>query len=295
MLCKKPYMKGLLAFGCGQCLPCSINKRRLWAHRIVLESYMHKKSCFLTLTYDEKHLPQGGTLVPKHYQNFLKRLRRAIAPNKIRYFFVGEYGDDTERPHYHAALYGLGPEDSEIINNCWGHGFIYVGDITPDSASYLSGYVTKKMSHPESQCTDRCTHPKLRGRHPEFSRPSLKPGIGAKSMETINNTLLTDQGAHLIIQQGDVPLQLQHGKKKMPLGRYLRKELRKLYGFENTGAQDGWQNKKKGEMQTLLEEAGIPKNAQRTVDKALVLEKHNSQKILNLETKFKIFNKKGSI
>lgn len=86
-------------------MPCRLNRRRLWTHRLLLEQLKHGDSCFLTLTYDEKHLPEGGSLVPKHAQDFLKRLR-SKTNLKLRYYLVGEYGEDTERPHYHVALFG---------------------------------------------------------------------------------------------------------------------------------------------------------------------------------------------
>lgn len=80
MLCKNPYMKGVLAFGCGQCNPCRINRRRLWTHRIMLESLKHGDSSFVTLTYET--LPSDGSLVPKDLQNFMKYLRMRVSPKK---------------------------------------------------------------------------------------------------------------------------------------------------------------------------------------------------------------------
>ena len=76
---------------------------------------------FLTLTYDDAHLefapyvdPETGevshrpVLVPEQLQKYLKRIRRAAerrgAPAHIRFFACGEYGEDTERPHYHVIL-----------------------------------------------------------------------------------------------------------------------------------------------------------------------------------------------
>jgi len=106
MRCKNPYIptgKGK-AYPCGQCLPCRINRRRIWAHRIMLEAGLYGDNAFITLTYDDEHDPTS--LEPKHAQTFLKRLRHNY-PKPIRYYLVGEYGESTDRPHYHAALFNF--------------------------------------------------------------------------------------------------------------------------------------------------------------------------------------------
>ena len=107
MVCKKPFNKGIYSFGCGQCLPCRVSKSRLWAHRILLESYLYNNNTFVTLTYSEddktvKKINNLLSLDSEHTKNFLKRLRSKFPKNKIRYYLVGEYGEQTQRPHYHA-------------------------------------------------------------------------------------------------------------------------------------------------------------------------------------------------
>ena len=102
-------MNGREAYGCGQCLPCRINKKRVWTHRIMLESSLHTDNAFVTLTYSDENLPKDGSLVPRHVQLFLKKVRKEIEPARLRFFCVGEYGDRTQRPHYHVALFGYPP------------------------------------------------------------------------------------------------------------------------------------------------------------------------------------------
>jgi len=91
--------------GCGQCIHCRANRRREWVLRILLELEKHEFNTFLTLTYDDVHLPGDQSLQPKHLTDFFKRLRKKVE-YPIRYYAVGEYGEETERPHYHIALFG---------------------------------------------------------------------------------------------------------------------------------------------------------------------------------------------
>ena len=107
MICKSPYVmgQGSMMVACGRCAPCRAGKVREWAHRIELEASLHEVNCFLTLTYDDEHLPEGNTLEPSHLTLFIKRLRERFRPNAIRYFACGEYGDRSERPHYHLVVF----------------------------------------------------------------------------------------------------------------------------------------------------------------------------------------------
>ena len=107
----------------------------------MLERQRHDAALFVTLTYSEEEVPKDGSVDVKHVQLFLKRLRRRMEPLQVRYFAVGEYGDHTLRPHYHALLFGVG--DAELVRSCWSSGHVYVGDVTPAAAAYCVGYVTK--------------------------------------------------------------------------------------------------------------------------------------------------------
>lgn len=222
-MCKKPYhgIQTGIPVACGKCMPCRINRQRLWAHRILLESYMHDSSSFVTLTYDPKRFDDFN-LDPRHPQLWFKRLRKAIAPSTVRYYLVGEYGDESQRAHYHLALFGLGPEGEHIISDTWKMGFVQVGDLTPASAAYVAGYTLKKMTSKSD--------PRLGNRHPEFARMSNRPGIGAPAMSVIADALCTTHGINEFENTGDVPTALRHGSQFKPLGRYLRKRLRNEIG-----------------------------------------------------------------
>lgn len=67
---------------CGRCIGCRLERSRQWALRLTHEKRFHAESAFITLTYDENHLPEGGSLDLKHFQNFMKRLRFELSPKK---------------------------------------------------------------------------------------------------------------------------------------------------------------------------------------------------------------------
>jgi len=156
---------------CGQCLGCRLDRSREWASRMIHEAAMHKDNCFLTLTYDDEHVPQlytggPGTLIPKHFTDFMKRLRWHCKNDRIRYYMCGEYGDETRRPHYHACLFGIDFADkimiganndgepwysSPSIERIWDKGFNTLGALTWESAAYVSRYIMKKRTGKQAE------------------------------------------------------------------------------------------------------------------------------------------------
>lgn len=300
MLCKKPFKAGTMSFGCGQCLPCRINRQRLWAHRITLESKLHEHSSFVTLTYSDQFLPSSGSLVPKHATDWLKRFRFRFAPTKFRYYLVGEYGDLSGRPHYHVALFGYPscPYYSSVasrriscvcdicrpITETWGFGRCTVDPLEYGSAQYIAGYVTKKMTRKDD--------PRLNGRHPEFARMSRKPGIGYGSIEYVSQII--EEYGDLALQEGDVPLSLQHGKKKLPLGRYLRTKLREELGLEDQKelSLQKFKEEQYAKAVQLQEDCKTPKEYEEALRR---LKERDAQIILNIERKFQLFKKIGDV
>lgn len=244
MRCEKPFVKNGQAFPCRQCLPCTINRRREWTHRIKLEAAQYQDNAFVTLTYSDDYLPPLGSLEPLHLQLWLKIFRKEIAPLRIRYYACGEYGEHTQRPHYHLAIfgyphcrYGLSRYQTHRRRNCcsicdlvrdtWGKGFIEVGMLSDDSAAYVAQYVTKKMT--------RTDDVRLNGRWPEFARMSLRPGIGYDALHEIASEYMRlDLSSRMV----DVPSTMRHGPKELPLGNYLTKSLRKLVGGDGSAPQE---------------------------------------------------------
>lgn len=159
---------------CGQCLGCRVDRTLMWSLRITHEAELYESAhgnCFVTLTYREPfectdeqtinhwHLPEPPTLRKDHVQKFIKRLRKHF-PQKIRYFYCGEYGDESDRPHYHLCLFnvtfsdlalwkntqGLYVYTSPTLEKLWPYGFSTIGELNFATAMYTAGYVLKKIT-----------------------------------------------------------------------------------------------------------------------------------------------------
>lgn len=165
---------------------------------------------FITLTYDDEHLPKNGTLNKKHFQDFMKRYRKAIAPKKIRFYHCGEYGDKKRRPHYHALIFGDYFSDakfshtkngqdlyiSNLLQKHWqNQGLCYIGQLTFESAAYVARYILKKINgekakqHYENinQVTGEITD-----LVPEYTTMSRRPGIGFEWYEQFKDEVYPD-------------------------------------------------------------------------------------------------------
>ncbi len=160
------------------------------------ERQMHERACFLTLTYDDAHLPADRSLDKTHWQLFAKRFRYWQGP--FRYFHCGEYGEETLRPHLHALIYGHDFfEDrtflkmsgkhklyrSEALDELWGHGYVNIGELTQHSATYVARYSMKSLSNPiptdfTGERLDQDTGELSPYRIHPYATMSLRPGIG---------------------------------------------------------------------------------------------------------------------
>lgn len=187
---RKGYSDRPVPIPCGQCIGCRLERSRQWAVRLMHEASMHDANCFVTLTYDEEHVPDDGSLVKGDFQRFMKRLRRSVEPRKVRFFHCGEYGEVSRRPHYHALLFGFDFPDkrgwsvrnglpvwrSADLERLWPLGLSELGSITFESAAYVARYVVKKV-------TGRAAESWYGGREAEYATMSRRPGIGRAWLE----------------------------------------------------------------------------------------------------------------
>lgn len=215
-----PLGTATLSLRCGNCLGCRADRAREWGERCRHEAACWDSNIFATLTYDENHLPVE--LVPSHVQQFIRALRQRVKrgdPNltkdpsgPIRYFVTGEYGELTERPHYHAILFNVRCADKEklsdklwkspSLDDIWAKGHITCGDVTGASASYVAGYAAKKLVCDADGVL----------RAPPFLRASRKPGIGLAWVRTYGSDY--ESGQCLTVDG-----------RSMAVPRYYRKKL----------------------------------------------------------------------
>lgn len=181
---------------CGNCVGCRLSRAQGWMIRCVHEAQMHPANAFLTLTYNNEHLPGNGSLQPDQVQRFMKRLRRAVAPQRVRFYLCGEYGEQFARPHYHALIFGWAFPDrvehgrspkgnilfrSPLLEDCWPFGYTSIGEVTRESAGYAARYVMKKITGEQASDHYHRVDPETGEAWsviPEYNRMSLKPGLG---------------------------------------------------------------------------------------------------------------------
>lgn len=197
-----PTTAGILMVPCGRCISCRLNKARAWSIRLMHECKDSKISCFVTLTYDDQHLPKNKSLSVEDCQKFFKRLRKNTGL-PVRYFLGAEYGEDTKRPHYHVILFGLSKDFRNEILRSWGNGHITVDDVTPERCMYVAKYTTKKLTGALKST--------YAGRTPEFGLMSRRPGIGARYLES--NGRFIEQNGFVVVKGKPTSLPRYYSEK----------------------------------------------------------------------------------
>ena len=187
---------------CRKCLGCLSDRRRSWTLRACHEATFYDDVSFVTLTYDDEHLPP--TLMRQHIQAFVKRLRSRIAyrsGEKIRIFYRGEYGDKYGRPHFHIIIFGYKPPDLEVLyyitkrgkkvyhavpgavpystseelSEAWGHGFVIHAPAEKNSIKYVANYLDKGYSFVTSDGVVGV---------PPFNGYSTRPALGRRYVDS---------------------------------------------------------------------------------------------------------------
>ncbi|AXH75962.1 MAG: replication initiator protein [Microviridae sp.] len=232
---------------CGRCIGCRLERSRQWAIRCVHEASLHENNCFITLTYNPASLPSTNSLVLKHFQDFMKRLRKKFGSN-VRFFHCGEYGEVCEhcrkskyycecnkykpyigRPHYHACLFNIKFPDqekwkklkgnqlytSEILTKLWGKGFCSIGELNFETAAYVARYITKKISGPNAE-QHYTIYNHLTGEinkiKPEYITMSRRPGIASGWLTKFKSDIYPSDF-------------VVHAGKKMPLPKFYNRIL----------------------------------------------------------------------
>lgn len=250
---------------CNQCIGCRLARSAEWATRCIHEAKQHRYNTWLTLTYDDDHLPRkyftgqynlhnrkpiySGSLDKTHTQRFIRALRKylssktALTANNVlfeyqiqsadrglrplslrkpraqlRYYYGGEYGDRTRRPHYHLCLFGIEFNDKKIIETTelgfklytsqtlqkiWPHGQAIIGDLNWETAAYTARYIMKKITGKKQKehykAIDKETG-EIINLTPEFNDMSTKPGIGQKMYEKFSTDIYHKKTSYVILK-----------------------------------------------------------------------------------------------
>lgn len=245
---------------CKKCWACRLNYSAEWAVRIMHEcSKTPDKNYFVTLTYDNEHVPtldyikykdkdgnekinfNNGcfrySLVPDDAHRFINSLRKYLERHYdhkgLKYYYCGEYGGQTQRPHYHMILMNcpLNPADfydlhtdengkdhwkQKEIERQWKKGMIDVALVEFADAAYVARYGTKLFLNGGTEED----YAKL-GMVREFTRCSRNPAVG---LDYVRNNefdlLLTDE----IIMKNSSEKAVH-----VPLPQYYQRKLEESY------------------------------------------------------------------
>lgn len=158
MSCANPTFKddirdvsgNLIPIPCGHCFSCRLDMQRLAIDRMHCAFHSHSCSAFVTFTYDDEHLVyKDGFLQPTlskdDLRKYLDNIRHQV-DIPFEYYCCGEYGEQLNRPHYHALFFGLDYQLHQSVFNKWNKGMVKVLPCTPKAFRYVSKYITKPYS-----------------------------------------------------------------------------------------------------------------------------------------------------
>ncbi|AXH73209.1 MAG: replication initiator protein [Microviridae sp.] len=228
---------------CGQCIGCRLERSQSWATRLRHEAQYHEATSFLTLTYDDAHLPDDYSVSTRELQLFNKRLRKAIGP--FRFFACGEYGEKNLRPHYHMILFGHDfaltrtpwrktasgfiTYRSHLLEKLWTLGHSEIGTVTTASAGYVARYCLKKVGGDLAKEHYSRVHP-ITGQivqvAPEFITMSNKPGIGSAWIEEFKSDVYPSD--FVTLDGAKRPVPRYYAKRLTEMEQQLLKHERKM-------------------------------------------------------------------
>lgn len=160
---------------CGRCPLCLNKKVNEWSLRLKHELAYYRNAMFVTFTYSNDYVPlvsginrewfvstfdrtrprvynQFTTIDKSHIQKYFKLLRYHYFKifNKkcdIKYFVACEYGDKTDRAHWHAIILGLdyrNKQHCDLVKSIWKYSKdTRIGDASYASARYVAKYCNK--------------------------------------------------------------------------------------------------------------------------------------------------------
>lgn len=279
---------------CGKCADCRLKSSRDWSIRLQHESQMHDACCFLTLTYDDDHIPRSPSGLPtlryEHVQTFFKDLRAYFDYEykklkkkgskckkvKISYYYCGEYGEETLRPHYHVILFGWFPPCSERLvfnqddnavfsspfleERFWRYGIVSVQNVNFAACKYVAGYVNKKRKDLSDEDLALLYGDRVRER--AFS--STRPAIGKRWFDRYKFDVFPSDSC--VVDGFEFPVPRYYLKL---LEQECNKKL--LKGFEKERIFSLYECVKKNRLENLVERSDMQLHARDRITKSKLL------------------------
>lgn len=163
------YCKADYTVPCGHCYECQCAKVSDWQVRCTEHMKNSAQSYFYTLTYAPGYIdtygiyPDGSpryVFNKRHVQLFLKRFRKRLSALgvSLKYMIVGELGELTHRPHYHAVFFldkAINPFEFRLhVRDAWSLGFVQPGDnlgliYNSNAICYVIKYMQKTDTYVE--------------------------------------------------------------------------------------------------------------------------------------------------
>lgn len=245
---------------CGQCLGCLLDHARFWTNRCLMEMQDHKRTMFLTLTYDNEHLPKRSHYVHgyvdestgelmkvpvcsldlRDIQLWKKRLAKEWSKRSdkpLRFFGCGEYGDTTYRPHYHFLVFGLDLDENDLkyyktsmagtvsnkLYTCdWLSAVWGKGHVViGEGTAESAGYVARYVLK-KRVGLDRKWYDE-QDLLPPFINMSRRPGIGLPYLEKCAEIIVTDQSID------DIVISTKKGHRTITVSGYMLDKLALVY------------------------------------------------------------------
>jgi hypothetical protein len=197
---------------CGKCPPCRSRRVNGWAFRLKIELKDAISATFATFTYEDTPLSFNGipTLNKRDFQLFMKRLRKRYSTStgiKIKYYAAGEYGENTQRPHYHAIMFNIPQKalNADILAKYWSHGHVHIAPVNEATIRYTLKYLHKGKYEPQHELDDR---------EPEFQLISKGIGKNYLTPENIN-----------FLRRRNKPFATIEGGINQTLPRYFKEKI----------------------------------------------------------------------
>lgn len=256
---------------CGRCIGCRLAKSREWANRCSVELSYYKYNYFITLTYDDNHLPvnyctdpesgevmESYTVDKRDWQLFMKRLRKEYSKlypeEKLRFFMSAEYGDRSLRPHMHAIIFNLfipdlkpykkNDQGDQLYTSEWLNSFWTVEDPKKDKFKRPKGLkgmiIIGKPDWESIAYTARYVCKKLNGEYANvYEKFNIEPEFSLMSRNPGIGRTFYEENKQKIETQDFFYIEGKRGARPFSIPRYYRD----LYYLDFPDSADGMKKK----------------------------------------------------